>query len=56
MIYTYLWSLEGTVLSEISPTLTLISFSMDKAGNYTCVVMNGFGSGGRDSIIIVLGG
>jgi hypothetical protein len=56
MIYTYSWSLDGTILSEISATLTLTSFSMDKAGNYTCVVMNGIGSGGRDSIIIVLGG
>ncbi len=56
MTYTYSWTLESTTLpGEMSPTLSLSSFSMDDVGTYSCEVMNEAGAG-MDSITLELGG
>ena len=46
----------GEELAEISENLTLSSLGLEEEGNYSCVAVNGIGSGEEDTLVLEVTG
>ena len=46
----------GEELAEISENLTISSLGLEEEGNYSCVAVNGIGSGEEDILVLEVTG